>query len=46
MNDTQRAQLQTILEETWMRIHSADEAFDMIEDIIDAAIESAVRMVE
>ncbi len=46
MTDDQREQLQTILNETWMRIHSADEAFDMIEDIIDNVRSSTLRSVE
>lgn len=46
MTDEQSAELQKILEETWMRIHSADEAFDMIQDIINEVHSSAIRSVE
>ena len=46
MTEEQRAEVQKILEETWMRIHSADEAFDMIEDIINDVRDIAIRSVE
>ena len=46
MTEVQSAEVQKILEETWMRIHSADEAFDMIEDIINDACSNARRSVE
>lgn len=46
MTNEQKILLQQILEETWMHEHSADEAFEMIEDIIFDIVAAAKREVE
>lgn len=46
MTKEQREHLSIVLEETWMREHSADEAFEMIEDMIFDIIAAAKREVE
>lgn len=46
MTDEQRNLLQEILNDTWHRTHSADEAFDMIEDLIYDIRDTAKREVE
>ena len=46
MTTEQREKLQEILEQTWRRDHSADEAFDLIEDLIYEVRADAKREVE
>jgi hypothetical protein len=46
MNDQQRETLKEILSDTWSRYHSSDEAFDMVEELINEIRASAQRAVE
>lgn len=46
MTPEQRDQIQEILKDTWGRYHSADEALELIEDIIDDIVNTAKRSVE
>lgn len=46
MTDEQREKLQEILEQTWRRDHSADEAFELIEDLMYEVRADAKREVE
>jgi 20S proteasome alpha/beta subunit len=46
MTEAQREKLQEILEQTWRRDQSADEAFDLIEDLMYEVQADAKREVE
>lgn len=46
MTEEQELQLRNILDETWMRLISADEAFEVIDDLIFEIRSAAMRGIE